>query len=374
VGSVNSGHFLMGCEARTWYRLLRENRGAILPEKLPQAALLTAVSTLMAPMAGLERAVYRKRIDASPVTRGPVFVLGHWRSGTTYLQDMLSRDPRFGWFDPVSTVTFPYRLLLGKALTPAVKKGIAAGRPMDNVQYSLDLPMEETFALLTQTTHDIIHMIAFPARYENYLSGLFIADLSEEERSAWRRSYDYILRKLTFIHGGKPLVLKSPDNTGRVPELREMYPDARFINIHRDPYRTIRSTVHMFLTQMELLRLTAPPENLEETVEDTVIGIFSRMYRELFALAPSLPSDRYAEVAFTDFCRDPVGSLARIYGQLELPGFAQAEPRFRAYAESQKNYKKNRLEVSPRLIRKINAALGFYFEHYCYDMAEAVEV
>ena len=65
MSAVNSGHFLMGCEARVWYRLLRENRKDILPEKIPQALLLTATSTALAPLAGLERAVFGKRIRRS---------------------------------------------------------------------------------------------------------------------------------------------------------------------------------------------------------------------------------------------------------------------------------------------------------------------
>ena len=39
-----------------------------------------------------------------------------------------------------------------------------------------------------------------------------------------------------------------------------------------------------------------------------------------------------------------------------------------AYLESQKNYKKNKFELTPRLRDKINAKLGFYFEHYGYEM------
>ena len=373
MGKINTGHFLMGCGAPTMLRLLRDNAGTIAPDKRAQTALMAATSVALAPAAALEKAVFARRIRASRPERDPIFVLGHWRSGTTYLQNMLSRDPQFGWFDPVSTVVFPYRLLLGRALTPAVKKGIAGGRPMDNVQYSLDLPMEETFALLTQTPHDIIHMMAFPARFQDYLSGAFVADLPEKERREWMRRYDYIIRKQTYVQGGRQLILKSPDNTCRVPELRELYPEARFINIHRDPYRTIRSFVHMFSTQVDILHLSVIPENFDVLLEDTIVELFRRMYSELFAQIPSLPENRFADVAYTDFCREPVETLRRIYDRLELGGFAAAESRFRAFAAEQKDYRKNRLELSPRLIRKINDRLGFYFDYYGYDRMEAGE-
>ena len=71
--------------------------------------------------------------------------------------------------------------------------------------------------------------------------------------------------------------------------------------------------------------------------------------------------------------QDRLSRDAEIYQKLALDGFAEARPRFEAYAESQKNYKKNRLVPSPRLIRKINHRLDFYFAHYGYDMMEDEE-
>ena len=370
---LNSGHFLMTCRLDNWLHLLGENRFHIAPDRVPQALYISAASLALSPAAAAESLIYGRRIRETKIEKDPIFILGHWRSGTTYLQNVLSHDEQFGWFDPVNNVGLPYSLLLGSLIRPAIEKGIQNGRPQDNVQYSLDLPMEETFGVLTISPYSIIHMIAFPENYKKYIEGAFVSDLPVEALRKWERSYDYAIRKLTYIKKGKQLILKSPDNTARVRELWGMYPDARFINIHRDPYKTIRSTIHMFKTEMEQLRLTEEPDNIDELIEDTVIDIFERMYRELFALEGFFPKNRYVDIAYTDFCAAPVDTLRDIYRKLELSGFEAAAPRFQAYVDAQRGYQKNKFEISPRLVRKINAKLGFYMEHYGYEMREAEE-
>ena len=59
------------------------------------------------------------------------------------------------------------------------------------------------------------------------------------------------LRGVSFVSGHKPLVLKSPAHSYRVPVLRELLPDARFILIVRDPYEVFKSMVRAYraLTQ-----------------------------------------------------------------------------------------------------------------------------
>ena len=282
--AINPGHFLLTCRLDNWVHLLEENHFHIARDRLPQALYISATALALAPAAAAESLIYRKRIRETKIEKDPIFILGHWRSGTTYLQNVLSRDEQFGWFDPVNTIGLPYSLLLGRLIQPPIEKGIQNGRPQDNVQYSLDLPMEETFGVLTISPYSIIHMIAFPENYKKYIEGAFVSDLPVEELRKWERSYDYAVRKLTYIKKGKQLILKSPDNTARIRELWGMYPDARFINIHRDPYKTVRSTIHMFRTEMDSLRLTEEPDNIDELIENTVIDIFERMYRELFEL------------------------------------------------------------------------------------------
>ena len=217
--AINPGHFLLTCRLDNWVHLLEENHFHIARDRLPQALYISATALALAPAAAAESLIYRKRIRETKIEKDPIFILGHWRSGTTYLQNVLSRDEQFGWFDPVNTIGLPYSLLLGRLIQPPIEKGIQNGRPQDNVQYSLDLPMEETFGVLTISPYSIIHMIAFPENYKKYIEGAFVSDLPVEELRKWERSYDYAVRKLTYIKKGKQLILKSPDNTARIREL-----------------------------------------------------------------------------------------------------------------------------------------------------------
>lgn len=364
----NCSHYLMGVRLDNWFRLLGRAGWKLDPQRLPQALLITATSLALSPFALLERIACALPVAATKVEKDPVFILGHWRSGTTYLQNLMSRDPQFGWADPVGTCTFSNSVLLGRLLRAGVGGSLKNARPMDNVRYTLDLPMEETFAVANVTPYSIDHMLAFPSHYKSFIPYAFVEDLPAGERRRWRRSYALVVKKLTMLHGGRQMLFKSPDNTARVPELVRLYPDAKFVNIHRDPYATIQSTIHMFNAQMNMLRLSAMPDiDMDEGLEDVVIGIFERMYKELFALEPDFRPGHYVSVSYEQFTRDPEAGLRGIYNALGLNGFEKALPYFRRFISSQKDYRKNRFEISNRLRTKINDRLGFYFEHCGYE-------
>lgn len=367
---INMSHYLLTVRFDNWIRLLIRDRFRILPEQLPQVALTTLISLILFPFALIEGAVCAVPIAKTKIEKDPLFVLGCWRSGTTYLQNLLSRDEQFGWADPVSNCLFSNSVLLGWLLRGGIGSGLKDARPMDNVEYSLDLPMEETFAIANFTPYAIDHMIAFPSQYQWFLKPAFTADLTPTQRREFRAAYRYMVKKLTWRKGGKQMLFKSPDNTCRLEDIMQMYPNAKFVNIHRDPYTTIKSTIRMFLAQMKLLQLSPMPEldDLEDEMEDVIIGVFERMYRDLFAREDSFAPGQFVNVRYEEFVQQPEDGLRHIYEALELDGFEEALPNFRAFIESQKDYKKNQYDFPARLREKINRRLGFYFERYGYEM------
>ena len=367
---LNHAHYLLACRFDNWLRLLSENRFNISRENIPEALYITLASLGTFPFAMAEKLIYDRAINNTVIDKHPIYILGHWRTGTTHLQNVLSRDPQFGWCDPVSTTTFNNSLLMGPLMAKIQSGVLDQARPMDNMKYGLDMPMEEIFAQATISDIAIIHMMRFPQRFREHVPLGFLQDLPAHKRQRWMREYQYVLKKITYIKNGRQLVLKSPDNTCHPRIIHQMFPKSKYICLHRGPYTTIFSTINMFKKQMEVLSLQDPPSGaLDIVIEDAVIDIFRRMYTELFDFLEDIPKSQYTELPFEHFEKEPIDDLRRIYTELNIGGFEEALPYFQKYLDSQRDYKKNSFDIPPRLYKKINEKLGFYFDRYGYEMA-----
>ncbi len=361
---VNFSHNLLGCRFDNWLRLRRSN--PITHKR--QARFITLISFVLGLPGLLEWLIFYIPIKRTKIQKDPIYIVGYWRSGTTFLQNLMTRDPQYGWFDPVRTLSFSYCILLKPLLRRIQRNLLKDARPMDNMEYALDLPMEEVFAQATISTQAISHMLAFPdgGKGVKFIETAFIDEQNETKQREWRKAYDYILKKVTFLYKGKQLVLKSPENTCRAGELKRRYPGAKFINIYRNPYKVIMSAVNMFNKEMELLALNDPASI--ETMENVAIDLFVRIYKKFIPELESMPEEDRIDICYEDFCKDPESYMKQIYDKLGLDGYEEAKPYFEAYLETQEGYQKNVFSLRPDLRDKINRKMGFYFEYYGYEM------
>ena len=325
--------FLYGVRTRDWLRMLGESGFALSRTGIPTALGITALS-LHNSWLGRREA----RIDTSGErVRAPVFVLGHWRSGTTHLQYLLAQDPRMA--SPTTyDVCWPGSLLTGEGDHGRfMARFLPSTRLQDAMAFGMSVPNEDEIALAVMGLPTPYRYWAFPAsgrRWDRYMS---FADATERERETFRRGLDLYLRKLQWKYRSR-LVLKSPPHTARVPMLLEMYPDARFVHIHRHPIDVYRSTRHLWETYHRRVAFVQEPD--VAGVEERILEVYSRMYDAYFENVDRIPPGRHADVRFEDLERDPLGVMGEVYETLGFPDLPEA--RLRSYMERLGTHRKNR--------------------------------
>src|SRR6187549_2992766 len=72
--------FWHGMRFGTWARELARNRLAVSPSRVPMACAVTGFTAFNSLLAGIDRAVYGRKVDAVELAQPPLFILGHWRS------------------------------------------------------------------------------------------------------------------------------------------------------------------------------------------------------------------------------------------------------------------------------------------------------
>ncbi len=87
--------FWHGMRFSDWFRLVRHNHFRIHPFRWGLATTVTGLSLFNSTMSVLNRWKYQRQVAATEVLEAPVFIVGHWRSGTTYLHELMSCDRRF---------------------------------------------------------------------------------------------------------------------------------------------------------------------------------------------------------------------------------------------------------------------------------------
>ena len=131
----------------TWWSLVFRNRAAIVPSRIPMAILVTIFSILNSLLGVFQLIFFGRKIARTKIQDDPIFVIGHWRSGTTLLHELLVLDERHTYSDTYACFTPQHFLVSGWFLRPLLKVLLPRRRPMDNMAAGWDRPQEDEFAL-----------------------------------------------------------------------------------------------------------------------------------------------------------------------------------------------------------------------------------
>jgi hypothetical protein len=298
-------------------------------------------------------------VRAQTITR-PLFIIGMPRTGTTLASNLLGADPArralLRWevaqpVPPPTTATL-YKNPMIDGMYDFDRKMADAGDSFAAIHYEApDGPTECTFVM----AHDfkslfVESMSAWSPYSEWYLN----TDLQS--------AYEYHRLFLQVLQSGAPgtWALKLPSHTLGIQTLMAMYPDARIIWTHRDPYKALASLMSM-ISNAHLL-------TLEHSDLDHVRKTYPNQMREHLARPMAVIAERQTDpfyhLHYAAMMRDPVGEMRKLYAWLGDDFTPAAEAGMTSWlaANPQGRFGKHAYDFDAFGIAK--AAATPYFEDY----------
>ncbi len=328
--------------------------------------LTSLVCHLLSSLQPIEERRYRKRLKEKPVENDPVFILGHWRSGTTFVHNVFSCDKHFGYNTTYQTV-FPNLMLFGQ---PFFKKNMSwlmpDKRPTDNMELKVDLPQEEEFALANMMPYTYYNFWFLPKHMMEYCDKYLLFDtIPEEERQVFKDTFLKLIKISLWNTGGTQFLSKNPPHTGRIKTLLEMFPNAKFIYLVRNPYTVFESTRSFFTNTIRPLRLQ---EISDSQLEENIVQVYTRLFHKYEAEKHLIPEGNLVEIKFEDFEANAFDLTEHVYKTLDIPGFDVARPDIEKYLDKKKGYKKNQYKYDPRTVRIVEENWDFALKQWGYSL------
>ncbi|MBU6198697.1 MAG: sulfotransferase [Xanthomonadaceae bacterium] len=366
-----------GGEASHWYvptvwhtltfhalwRLLRVHGFRIGLSRLFLVASVTFATIANSLLGLLQSAIYGSRLRAVNI-QAPVFVLGHWRSGTTHLHELLALDDRLA-FPTTYEVFAPHHCLLTERIYRKLFAWLLPRkRAMDDMAVGFDRPQEDEFALVALGAPSPMWSLAYPGETigQAYLS---LRDVPNREREHWADTLRKFLRLVTYRHPKRSLVLKSPAHTARIEILSRMFPDARFIHIVRDPCAVFASTVHLWRKAMAVNALV-PFDDFD--VEKYVLETLPKMYERFAEARDALASGHFHQMRYEDLVQNPLATLEECYKATEMDDFDMVRSRVADYVASLREFRVNEYEISQEAKIALRDAWSAIFQTWGYTI------
>lgn len=358
---------LVGADWQTFKELTKGQH--VAKGKRGKYYLTKAICRLLSLMVPLQERKYKKLLADKPLEHDPVFILGHWRSGTTFVHNIFAQDSRFGYTTTYQTVFPHYMMAMQGMFKPTMGWLMPNHRPTDNMELAPDLPQEEEFALTNTCPYSYYNFWFFPERMQEYCDRyLTMKDATADEIADFKKKFERLVKVSLWNtrRGVKDAqyLSKNPPHTGKVKTLVEMYPNAKFIYLMRNPYTVFESSRSFFTNTIAPLELHSIPL---EQMEQNILRNYTELYNAYQEQKKYIPEGNLFEIKFEDIEKDALGITERIYKELNIPGWEEARPAIEKYILGKKSYKKNKYQYEERTVKMVNEAWGSVLDEWGYD-------
>ncbi|MFD2201727.1 sulfotransferase family protein [Shivajiella indica] len=351
----------------TFLSLVIKNGGISL-RKLKNTPPWILKTIVFEPVRWLELAIFNQRISCHKLEKDPLFILGFYRSGTSYLHECFTQDDRLGYHNNYQMVLPEVMLSTEKVLLPFFQFICRIFNLKDSVHrvpLSFRFPGEEDATMTTFLDPKGAQWgYFFPKMMEEqFQKYVMFENLTDWELQDWKESFSYLINKISIANKGKQLVLKSPPNTARIKLLLNLYPKAKFIFIHRNPYQVYASNKRFWEVVQKVFALQGTKG---VNVNEIILETYSKMMQKYLAEKEFVPKGQLTELAYDNFIQDPVKSLKNAYEELNLGHFAYCEEKMKSFTAKKKQFVqlKHSLPEKERIL--VDEYLEPIFKHWNY--------
>ena len=326
------------------------------------------------PFRTYEKLFINKKYSRSEIEKDPIFIIGHWRSGTTHLHNILCQDPQMAYVTTFQSV-FPDTLFnkagrflfegFARILIPGTRKG-------DNVTLGTTLPQEEEFALGDKTPVSFYYFWMFPRSLKKFYERFVrFSNMDTSVIDSWKKDYKLLISKALKNTERKRFLSKNPPNTARIKVLLEMFPNARFIHIHRNPIEVYLSTHNFFDKMLPHLQLQSIDSS---ELDHHIFDLYKDLMKDYLEQRELIPKGHLVELSFEALEADARTCIRNLYKDLDLSGYDKSDAYFEAYLNKMKSYQKNKHHITKALMEKIQTEWGFAMKEWGYGIPKHIEI
>jgi omega-hydroxy-beta-dihydromenaquinone-9 sulfotransferase len=354
-------YILTGIRMGPLVRLLKKHGFTPSPKNIGRIIFVFQNAIWSSILAWRENRLYGEKLKSMPVHDDPIIIIGHWRTGSTFLQQLLSLDDQF--ISPtLFQCSFPESFFVGEPFYRPVMGSLVKKRPIDGMKMGFDDAQEDEFALVKLAPGSPMLEIIFPKK-----QGYFIKDMKafipgDESKAIWKEQMQRFSVKICQ-DSGRTLLLKNPFHSLRISFICEVFPRARFIHIHRHPYNVVASSLNLWKVMAKDNQLIGKPNIpvLEDVVEG-LIKFYSVIARDLAEIDPS----RQCEISYEALEADPIEEIKKIYRSLGIVLSEISERKMRGHLEKVKDFRKNSYIFDDVQKDRVSHLMKEQFEQYHY--------
>jgi hypothetical protein len=276
----------------------------------------------------------------------------------------MAQDQSKGLVTNIEVYAPHFFLAFPKFTRKLIEASLPETRPMDNIKIDADLPGEEEHSMGAYDKYGFFHSMIFPRNFKTYAKYKSFDKAKPRDLKRWKKRYHFFLKKVAYKNNGKRLVLKNPANTYRVRHLIEMYPEARFIHLYRNPYEVIKSTIKFHNDTAEIFALQT--WNMKE-LEQNVIDIYQELYLDWDDKIKNVPRNQWLDLKYEDFIQRPMESVREVYSKLDITGFEEYQEDIASFLDEQRKYQPNKYSFTEDFIQNVNKKCGHIFDRFGYQ-------